>query len=278
MKKLTANRILQGLLFFMLTYQPALAQIESSNNPYRFAKVYISVETPQNGVAFEDKSITINSEKGSYAYIVINTNSNNLRTKSLTLKAYKKIAGNYEKIGQENYSVNTEYSYTHIKYPFYTTGDFAFDVFDGDNIFIGTGKVSVASKGSTEYTSTSTGSSNTLSKYANSKVFCSIEVPVYGIAKESSTLIINKTNGSYAYIVIDNYPTNFNVSSIVLKSYRKVNGEWKRVDNKTYDIKSDSFYTYIKYPFYDAGDYVFDVYDVNNNFINSGYVTVTFDR
>ncbi len=278
MKKSTAIRIFQGLLFFLLINQTALAQIESSNNAYKYAKVYISVETPQNGVASEDKSITINAEKGSYAYILINTNLNHLPTKNLTLKAYKKIAGNYEKIGQEDYTVNTDYSYTHIKYPFTTSGDFAFDVYDGDNVFIGTGKVSVAYKSSTEYTSTSTGSSNTVSKYAKAKVFCSIEVPVYGIAKESSTLIINRTNGSYAYIVIDNYPTNFNVSSIVLKSYRKVNGEWKRVDNKTYDIKSDSFYTYIKYAFYDAGDYVFDVYDVNNNFINTGYVTVTLDR
>ncbi|MEO9211131.1 MAG: hypothetical protein ABI208_08530 [Ginsengibacter sp.] len=276
MKPIFAIKWIGGILLTFLLSFPAFSQVGGSGSLYSNAKVYVSTDKPVNGVADQDNSILINTTKGSYAYIVINISPESFGVSGIKLKTYMKKGGKYEKTDEASYTITSGLSYTYIQYDFDVVGEYAFDVYDKNDVFIGTGYViakpdnSSSSSTSTTTTTTSTG------KYSKAKVFCSLEVPVYGIASETKSIVIS-SKGSYAYIVIDNYPTNFGVSGITLKGYRKVDGKYAKETDDEYTISADSYYTYIKYSFYKAGDYAFDVYDANKVFIGTGYVKVAYD-
>jgi len=261
-------------LFLLLGgFVSARAQVGGSSSDYSKSRVYISIDKPVRGNAQEDKKIFINRDKGSYAYVIVDNYPNKFPVSKIKLTSYKKQNGEYVKLDAVNYDINNQYTYTYIQYSFMTDGDYAFDVHDGNGKFINSGYVTV------EYddknTSNTNTSSTTTSNYSKARSYVSIEVPVNGIAKESKSILISR-NGSYAYIVVDNYPNNFNIDGIKLKAYKKVSGSYKSHENKEYDINADSYYTYIKYSFYDPGDYAFDIYDENDVFIATSYVTVKY--
>lgn len=265
------QKIMLALAFFFVAssiHTSAQVGNQTSGN-YAKSKVYISIDMPVRGQATEDKKIFINSDKGSFAYVIIDNYPNKFLSNSIKLTSYKKIGGQYEKIKVESYDIDNTLTYTYIKYNFVTTGDFAFDVHDGNGVFINSGYVTVESKVNN--------TSGTGSNFSQSKAFVSTQVPVSGIAKESRTITIDRDKGSYAYIVLDNYPTNLNIKQLTLKVYRKVNGKFEKIDVKTYDISPDTYFTYIKYSFYIAGDYAFDMYDSSDQFINTANVTVNYN-
>ncbi len=239
-----------------------------SDNIYSKSKVYISIDKPVRGQANEDKTIFIDVDKGSYAYVIVDNYPEKFPGKTIKLTSFKKLGGKYEKIKSENFDIDNSFTYTYIKYSFTSVGEFAFDVHDGDGTFINSGFVKVESNKNNK----STGSSD---NFSSSKAFISVETPVAGIAKESKSIVISR-DGGYAYIVLDNYPNNLKVSQIKLKAYRKIDGKYEKLDDKLYDINADKFFTYIQYSFYNAGEFAFDIYTGDNQFINTAYVTVEF--
>lgn len=259
-------------LLIMTGFSTAIAQVgnDDNNSTYAKARVYISIDKPVRGQAQEDKKIFINPDKGSFAYVIIDNYPNKFPSKSIKLNSYKKIGGKYEKINSTTYDIDDSYTYTYIKYDFNTVGDYAFDVYDGNGTFIKTGYVVAESSDKNSSSGSSAGD------YSKARAFVSVEVPVAGVAKESKSIVINRDKGSYAYIVLDNYPNNLNTSQITLKSYRKINGSYEKLKEENYDISADNFYTYIKYSFYTAGDYAFDIYDKGGTFIKTAYVTVDY--
>src|SRR5262245_20598723 len=72
------------------------------------------------------------------------------------------------------------------------------------------------------------------------RVYFSNEVPILGIATESKELFI-KSEGGYAYLVIDNHPNNFSYDQVQLKVYKTVNGSYQSYDNKTYTISTSNY-------------------------------------
>lgn len=109
-------------------------------------------------------------------------------------------------------------------------------------------------------------------------VYFSNQVPVAGIAAEGKEFDIDPANGSFVYLVIDNYPNNFTYSQIRMKAYRTVDGVKQEYDDKTYDINMTLSYTYIKYSFYKDGYYDFDVYDKSGNLIGSASCTIYYKK
>jgi hypothetical protein len=105
------------------------------------------------------------------------------------------------------------------------------------------------------------------------RVYFSTEVPVAGIAKEGTEFTIDPVNGSFLYVVVDNYPNYFTSKNLKVKVSKKVSLEYQNFDEKSYEINTDHFYTYIKYSFYSAGTYLFDVYN-DDSFIGSGSVII----
>lgn len=266
------------LLYFLLPYfciglffdSPAQVGNQKPNNSlYANAKVYISIDKPVRGQAREDKTIYIDPVNGSYAYIIADNYPNKFASGTARLISYKKVGGQYLKTDEQTYTIDNTYTYTYIKYSFRSAGEYAFDLYDGGGTFINSGFVTVNNKNSN-------GAVTGSGAFSNCRAFVSIEVPVGGIAKEFKTITIDRQNGSYAYIILDNYPTNLNIDQINLRSYIKVNDKYEKLKEELYDIDPNQSYTYIKYNFFSEGDYAFDIYDNKNNYIKTAYISVSY--
>lgn len=107
----------------------------------------------------------------------------------------------------------------------------------------------------------------------SARVYFSTEVPVGGNAKESKEFTISP-EGGYVYLVVNNYPDNFNYDELQLKIKKTIGGVNESFENKTYTINSNVFSTYIKYSFFSGGYYIFDVYSKYGNLVGSATVTI----
>lgn len=111
-------------------------------------------------------------------------------------------------------------------------------------------------------------------KNFRARVYFSNEVPVAGVAKEGKEYNID-ANGSFLYVIVDNYPNNFGFSQIKVKVYKTGdNLQLKTHDERTYDINGSLYYTYIKYSFYSAGTYTFDIHTTGGELLGSGSVII----
>jgi hypothetical protein len=268
------KQIFLSIPFLFISGILTIAQVGkvSNNSFYSKARVYISIDQPVRGQAKEDKKIFIDPNKGSFAYVIIDNYPDKFLSKKIRLVSYKKNNGQYDKINSTDYDIDGSFTYTFIKYSFNSTGDYAFDAYDGNGTFIKSGFVLVDSDANNSPSNTGTKGSN----YSGARAFISVEVPVSGVATESKIINIDRSDGGYAYIVLDNYPNKMNTNQIRLKSYRKINGSYEKLNEQAYDIDAEIFFTYIKYSFYTSGDYAFDIYDKSGGFIKTANVTVQY--
>lgn len=242
--------------------------VHNLQNNFR-ARVYFSNEVPVSGVAKEGKEFTIDAN-GSFLYVVVDNYPTNFTSSQLRVKVYKTNSSlQLVSFDDKNYDINTGYYYTYIKYSFYSAGTYTFDVYTGGGDFIGSGSVVINMNSSSSSSSTSSSSD----PYSKSRVYFSTEVPSYGIAKDVKNFTIPR-GGGYVYAIVDNYPTNFNITSLKLYVYKSIGGSYELQDEKTYTINGNYYFTYFKWTFDDAGDYKFVVYDGNDKYVNTGYVSI----
>lgn len=97
------------------------------------------------------------------------------------------------------------------------------------------------------------------------------------MTKEYKTITLNRSEGGYAYIVLDNYPEKLINNQVRLKSYRKINGNFEKPNEGNYNINEDLNYTRIKYSFLTNGEYALDIHDKDGALIQSAYVTVLYN-
>ena len=229
------------------------------------ARVYFSTQIPIDGIATEDKVFYIKPQ-GSFLYVIVDNYPSPIRYNKIKLYVYKTVDGSTIKTDEGTYEIDGSISYTYIKYNFYTPGNYIFDVFGTDGVYLGTGKVEIKSSkvSTTDYLNTS-----------GPRVYFSTETPVYGIAQDVKSFRISP-NGGFVYVIVDNYPNLFKVKTLRLLMYKYVNGYYFKRDETAYKIDGNLYFTYFKYTFYESGDYKFVVYDANGNYVSTGYVTITY--
>ena len=110
-------------------------------------------------------------------------------------------------------------------------------------------------------------------KQVGARVYFSNEIPIAGIAREGKLFYI-QPSGNSLYLIVDNYPSALNYSKLRVKVFKTENSLPIKTDEKTFDVNGSYSYTYIKYSFYDAGWYSFDVYSVEGDFIGTGTVEI----
>lgn len=108
---------------------------------------------------------------------------------------------------------------------------------------------------------------------SSAHVYFSNEIPVGGKAPEVNEFAISSAGG-FAYLVVNNYPSNFNYDEIQLKVLKSINGVNQTFDTKVYTIGNDVFSTYIKYDFNSTGYYTFEVSSKYGSLLGSATVTI----
>lgn len=270
------RRIISFLLFFVFFIsayagnKPIGHQFTKQSTTDFRARIYFSNEVPVSGVAKEGKEFTIDPNSGSYLYVIIDNYPSNFVSSQLKIKIYKTNSSlQLVSFDDKVYDINTGYYYTYIKYTFYSAGTYTFDIFTNRDEFVGSGNIVIKTS------ENSAGNTTAGDLYSKSRVYFSTDVPSYGVAKDVKNFTIPR-GGGYVYAIVDNYPANFNITTLKLYVYKNVNGTYERQDSKTYTINGNYYFTYFKWTFSDAGDYKFVVYDGNDKYVNTGYVTINW--
>jgi hypothetical protein len=76
----------------------------------------------------------------------------------------------------------------------------------------------------------------------SARVYFSNEVPVDGLAKEGELFYI-KPEGSFLYLIIDNYPDPIRYNKVRVYVYKSIGGAAVKIDEANYNIDG-SFYLY----------------------------------
>ena len=110
--------------------------------------------------------------------------------------------------------------------------------------------------------------------YKNSEViFC--EDVVDGSAVNASSTFTIGANGGYVQVQVDNGKAMKTTQLIVDVWKKSSTGEYdKFVETKKFDIKATWDSPFFEYTFYKAGKYKLSIYNEDEVFINSGYVTI----
>jgi hypothetical protein len=83
-------------------------------------------------------------------------------------------------------------------------------------------------------------------------------------------------SGSWIYVHVQN-DKKLATTQLIVDVYRKKGNDYTEfVETKYYDITPSWSDTHFKYTFYKAGDYKISVYNKENVWINSGYVTIKY--
>jgi hypothetical protein len=110
--------------------------------------------------------------------------------------------------------------------------------------------------------------------YKNSEVIFCEEVSDGSPVNSSSSFTIG-ANGGYVTVQVDNGKAMKTTQLIVDVWKKSSTGDYdKFVETKKYDIKSTWDAPYFEYTFYKAGKYKLSIYNEDEVFINSGYVTI----
>jgi hypothetical protein len=114
--------------------------------------------------------------------------------------------------------------------------------------------------------------------YKDSEVIFCEDVVDGSPVNASSTFTIGE-NGGYVQVQVDNSNKKLRTTQLVVDVWKKSSsGEYdKFVETKKYDIQSTWTAPYFKYTFYKAGKYKLAIYNEDEVFINSGYVTINME-
>ena len=134
-----------------------------------------------------------------------------------------------------------------------------------------------SSKGNTTTTTYNTDyTSNSSSTYSSCEVYTTNDVnESSGTGPKVSAFEI-PAEGAYIHVIVDNGSKSIETDHIEIDVYKDVSGTYTFQETKKYDLpKPNLSGTWLKYTFYSAGSYRFDVYNKESAKIGAAYCTVT---
>ena len=166
------------------------------------AHVYFSTEIPVGGNAKESKEFTI-SPDGGYVYLVVNNSPDNFNYDELQLKIKKTIGGVDQAFDNKTYTISSNVFSTYIKYSFFSSGNYIFDVYSKYGNLVGSTSVTINVTSSSSSSSSSPSSSSddciasSYKQYYNSKLGFSMCIPkdAYGVDEEDNKITVKEFYG-----------------------------------------------------------------------------------
>jgi hypothetical protein len=253
----------------------------TSDDPYTKSKVYTTVGlNKETGSLGEEVSSVVIQPAGGYVWVIVTNKPNTLNTMGLIMDVYRKDGGEYKFHETKEYDLTKlDLKTTYYKYTFYKEGDYKLKVYNKDSKWINDAFISVSIEGgssNTSNTKTTGGGSGDI--YAGSKVYFTNEIGDKGdIGPSYSEFIINKSKGSFIYVVVDNFPNTLETDELIVDIYKKKGSDYIFFETKRYTLgKSTLNTTYFKYSFFEKGEFKIMVYNKNSKWINTGYVTIKY--
>lgn len=277
-------------LLLIIAYAGIVGQVFAQVDTYYYenSKIIFCEEVKNNEPVNASTSFTIPSTGGSVTIQV--NNGKALKTDKLIVDIYKKPSGGSdytEFVETKRYDIETHWDRPYFSYTFSGPGEYKFSVYNADEVWINSATVTMKLKSSSSSSNTNTGSrgGNTRNNTQNDVVdtyyysdceviFCE-EVKNNEPVNASTSFTIPKAGG-YLTVQVDNGKA-MKTNQLIVDIYKKPKGGsdyTEFVETKRYDIETHWNRPYFEYTFYDKGEYKFAIYNADEVWINTGYVTI----
>lgn len=111
--------------------------------------------------------------------------------------------------------------------------------------------------------------------YSSSKITFTSHINDNGsLGPKLSVFTIDPKNGGLVYIDVDNFPKQLKTEQLIVDVYKMQNGDYKKIETKTFNISPTVKASFFKYNFIDPGEYKFAIYNKGEVWINNGFITV----
>lgn len=242
---------------------------------YESSELTFCAGIDKNGKAIDPNSTWTIGKDGGFVYCLID-NKAPLKSDQLIVDIYKKKGSDYSKFVDTKYlDVESEWHYAYLKYTFYDPGEYKFNVYNKDEVWINTEYVTIESKNGTgkkfDYQYTNEVASD---HYISSEITFCEDIDENGFAIGPGKVWEISKDGGYVYCLIDN-KVEFKTKELIVDIYKKERNDYSKfVETKRLDIKSNWAYTYFSYTFKEPGDYKYIIYNEDEVWINSATVRV----
>ena len=146
--------------------------------------IYFTNEVPKYGIATEAKELFIKPD-GGYAYLVVDNYPDKFAYDQVQVKVYRSVNGSSQSYDEKTYTISTDLYYTYIKYSFFSTGYYIFDVYSKYGTFLGSANVTISNDNSSS-SSGSTSCASGYKEYYNSSLGFSMCIPQDSYASDVS--------------------------------------------------------------------------------------------
>ena len=224
----------------------------------------------------------LDNNYSSTIYFKVSNSGKNLNTNKLIVDIYKmNSSGVYDFYATKYFDI-VDKDWVYFSYGFSSTGSYKVNVYNGISTWINTGYLTINDKNGSSTTATTTVTSNTSTTdyYSGSSVTAGTSMDfttgyVYGATGtfERKSLINKKI---LVYFKVSNGTKTINTSKLIV-DYWKMNksGSYDVYKTENWDLKNSTLdWVYFSYEFHDAGAYKVMVYNADQKWINTTYITI----
>ncbi len=267
-------------------FSQAFAQV---NSDYYASSKIIFCEGVENNEPVNAATSFLIPSNGGIVTIQVD-NGKALKTTELILDVYKKPAGSTEYsefVETKRYTIEATWNRPYFDYTFAGVGEYKFSVYNADEVWINSATITMKLKGGSSTTTSTGGRGSNNSRgggqtdvvdtyyYTDCDIIFCEEVKNGSPVNASTSFTIPKAGG-YLSVQVANGKA-MKTTQLVVDVYKKPKGGsdyTEFVETKRYDIEATWTGPYFEYTFYNKGDYKFAVYNADEVWINTGYVTI----
>jgi hypothetical protein len=254
---------------FLLSVLTGVALMVSADAQAQSKKLYFCSDYTATGEPVGVSSVWNISPSGGNVYMLYQNGGVNISTPAIYVYVDKLSGGSYKEYSTKSVVPDKYKNWVIYDYTFTEAGDYKITFLDGSKNTLATEYCTIKFKSGTTAAKTSGVTSD---YYADSKVMFCENVTTDGDPITRSDVFNIGPNGGYVQVLVKN-PKAMKTTEIIVDIWRG-EGYAEFVETKRFTIEDSWAWTNFEYIFYTTGNYKFSVYNKEETFINTGYVTI----
>lgn len=228
-------------------------------------KIYFCSDYTSSGEPIGISPSWVIKPEGGKVYMLYKNDGVNISTGTIYIYVDKLSGGTYTEYATKSLTPDKYKSWCIYDYTFTEAGDYKVTFVDAGKKNLATDYVSISMKESTKLSS---------DYYSGSRVIFCEDVTSNGDPITKSDVFNIGRDGGYVYVLVDHLK-ELKTTEIIVDIW-KGEGYTEFVETKRFTVEDNWVWTKFKYTFYAAGDYKISVYNKDEVFINTGYVTINY--
>ncbi|MDQ3046341.1 MAG: hypothetical protein M3R27_02255 [Bacteroidota bacterium] len=242
---------------------------------YSQKRIYFCEDYTATGEPVKTSSVWNIKSSGGMVYFLYQNDGANITAGSLNIYVDKLTGKEYKEYSTNNLIPDKYKSWVIYDYKFTEAGEYKVTFMDGTKS-LATEYVTIQIKEGEVASAKTEGTKLTSDYYTEAKIIFCESVDDKGFAKTPSSVFnISASAGGYIYVLVDHLKP-LKTSEIIVDVW-KGDGYKEFVETVRFEVKENWEWSDFKYTFYKDGKYKFSIYNKDEVFIQTGYVSISYN-